>query len=68
MYDNYNKTFELIIGKKEYKKFLNTLFEDMYNKKPNIRVDNIESIISAYSTLIMGIGLYEDRININHIK
>lgn len=68
MNDSYTKILELMVGKKEFKKFLNTLFKDIYNKKPNIRVDNIENIVSAYSTLIIGIGLYKDKINTHQYK
>lgn len=48
-----------------YKEFLNDLFNDLYNKVPNIKIDNLEIIINSYCKFILLIGFFE---NINNEK
>jgi len=69
MIKEYNKVLKLIIGDETYKAFLNTLFEDVYDRFPDIRIDNIELLLNSFSKIILSLALINDiRLHVIQIK
>lgn len=56
MNNDYNKLLRLIIGENTYKLFLNSMFEFVYKKYPEIKVNNIEILLNQFGKIILSLS------------